>query len=224
MTDRPILFSGPMVKAIIAGTKTQTRRLAKFERRDDYTGNLMFSGIEANRLNDGVWALVSRGAGGCWNERTKYLHTYSPGDRLWVRETWGARGDGVWTIADARMHHDRIVYAADGGDGPWWPSIFMPREFSRLTLTVTDVRVQRLQDIPPSDVEAEGIGIPFHHRGSLHDPHRWKHDHFRPLWDSINGKRPGATWADNPWIVAVTFKPELRNIDDEPARQAEEAA
>lgn len=192
MTDRPILFSGPMVRAILAGTKAQTRRVMKPQPRvrpefDEETSSwVQFDG---DRIACSVRVL------------------YASGDRLWVRETW----------ADDEQFGG-IIYRADHkGDDPigngWRSSIHMPRIASRLTLTVTDVRVQRLQDISPDDVRAEGVEIPWHHIGDLHDPHRWKHDHFRPLWDSINGKKPVRTWADNPWVVAVSFRPELRNID-----------
>lgn len=239
MTDRPILFSAPMVRAILReiekpGTgKTMTRRLAKFERRDDYTGNLSSSGIEADNLSPGVWALASRGTGGCWNERTKPLRTYAPGDRLWVRETWRASGTDVWTIADARRRIApdlKIEYAADHHDNvwQWFPSIHMPREFSRLTLTVTGVKVERLQDITETDAIAEGVEqvgtTGYVIRGFDYDVAGLAHNNpitpFAKLWDSLNGKREGASWADNPWVVAVSFAPELRNIDAAPAERA----
>lgn len=208
MSDKPILFSAPMVRAIIREIehpgegKTQTRRVLKQQPRvmpefDEMTGSwLQFDGDEPVAETN---------------------VPYATGDRLWVRETWQAHGNGIWTIADARRRTSpnmKIVYKADGTHSDdWWPSIHMPREFSRITLTVTNVRVQRLQQISPEDVKAEGVEIPFHHIGDLHDPHRWKHDHFRPLWDGINGKRVGRSWRDNPWVVAVSFRPELRNID-----------
>jgi hypothetical protein len=230
MTDRPILFSGPMVRAILDGKKTQTRRVLKpqIETFDVAPGQPCAVDI-AWDVDDGkgrIWK-GSYQAGATkvgWKKGTGVLTTqtvpYAPGDRLWVRETWVASGTGVWNIAGARRHDapDQVIkYAADGGDPPWWPSIHMPREFSRITLTVTEVRVQRLQDISEDDAIAEGAmklvmegdGEAFyldHERGT----HRCG---FAGLWDHINGKREGANWDANPWVVAVSFAAEKRNID-----------
>lgn len=204
MTDRPILFSAPMVRALLSGAKTQTRRFA----------SAYAPGLHLDRVGPTGWQFT--GDGGL--PRVPYQPKYAPGDRLWVREAfsgpYGCRrlpprdwpvGAPIWRWADG-----------DPQDGDWTkpkPGMHMPRWASRLTLIVTDVRVQRLQDISPEDVEAEGIRIPGRHRGELHDPNRWKHDHFAPLWDSLNGKRPGCAWADNPWVCAVTFDAYRKNID-----------
>jgi len=245
---KPILFSAPMVRANIRevqhpGTgKTQTRHLAKWQHVEPGI-NLGFSGLSATRLRtndtpDGVWTLTSRGRGGCWNERAR-LRTFAVGDVLWVRETWMVCGDGVWTIADARMRmapHQRTIYAADatGADasGPWWPSIHMPREFSRLTLEVIGVKVERLQDISEEDCLAEGIyghhseelgctlysydtpgHVGFGCRTSITvRPAGWSAPRhaFLNLWDKVNG---AGAWDANPWVVAVTYRPHLMNVD-----------
>ncbi len=245
-TTRPILFSAPMVRAILAEVanpghgKTKTRRLARFIPRDDYTGNLLFSGIAADKVSEGVWALVSRGAGGCWNERTKPLRTFAVGDRLWVRETWavGKCGDDLSPSCLSRgfwMHDNGGVWCAAGGDpahpisprGKWRPGIHMPRWASRLTLEVTAVRIERLQDITEDDAKAEGAD-----RLVMDDECRFyldaeKGTHrcgFAGLWNHINGKRHGADWDANPWVVAITFTPHLVNVDAPAAQRAKETA
>lgn len=234
MADRPILFSAPMIRAILReiekpGTgKTQTRRVAKF--------------IEPH--GDDHWHIHNRGGGVmvvAEDDVPIYGPDYAPywvGDRLWVREAWTARMTHGWTIADARsrIYQEQILYRADRVDGidGWWPSIHMPREFSRVTLIVTDVRVQRLQDISEADTRAEGIqcraikcgdgvervlwfGVP-------QAGHEWSNGQgpiqaFADLWDSINNHRglcaddAPSGWTANPWIVAITFRPILANID-----------
>jgi hypothetical protein len=208
MTIRPILFSGPMIKALLAGRKTQTRRILRWKAEPGL--NLAFTGLSPERLRtngtpDGVWTLVSRGRGGCWEERAR-VNTYAPGDLLWVRETWSHTGTGVWKVGDIYHVVDgKLVYRADGDDGigGWFPAIHMPRMASRLTLVVTETRVQRLQEISEADAIAEGTP-------RMSDETR---EDFAALWTSINGKRAGATWADNPWIVAITFTVHHGNVD-----------
>jgi hypothetical protein len=130
-------------------------------------------------------------------------------------------------MADAKMTLHRfgksVIYRAT--DNPnsysWRPGIHMPRWASRLTLTVLDVRVQRLQDISEEDAIAEGIGSNPVQEGTWIDyPERtsaagWSDPRksFRSLWDSINGRREGASWNDNPWVVALSFCVERKNID-----------
>ena len=212
MTDRPIIFSAPMVRALLDGRKTQTRRIIKKAAAID--------------------ALAVFGPQFLMLPGNNDLVGFAPGDRLWVREAWSAIMTGGWTIADARrrMFSEKIVYRADGhghedGDG-WWPSIHMPREFSRLTLIVTDVRVQRLQDISEADAVAEGVKqvsctFPpmqgctraLRQRQIYEWPGGWSVDAvpaYRALWNSIHG--PDA-WGENPWVCAVTFKVHRKNID-----------
>lgn len=232
MTDRPIIFSGAMVRALLAGTKTQTRRLVKW--RDVEPGlNLAFSGLTPTKLRtngtpDGEWRLMSRGAGGCWQERAK-LTTPWPRDRLWVRETWAHDGADLDTVrrgveSDGPVHGPYFRATATEFDATslrWRPAIHMPRWASRLTLTVTDVRVQRLQEISEADAIAEGVRKNPVQDGTWVDYPEgtsaagWLSPQasFRKLWNTINGQRPGAAWANNPWIVALTFTVETRNID-----------
>ncbi|WP_390264360.1 hypothetical protein [Halodurantibacterium flavum] len=133
---------------------------------------------------------------------------YAPGDRLWVREAWTARMTHGWTIADARsrMYQEEILYRADGHESidGWWPSIHMPREFSRLTLIVTDVRVQRLEEISRGDAMEEGC--PHANMAEGPDPRSW----FSSLWNSLHGPE---AWKANPWVAALTFTVHRCNID-----------
>lgn len=191
MADRPILFSGPMVRALIEGRKTQTRRVI---------------------------------ADGTTGEAPSISPRYAVGDRLWVRETWTARMTHGWTIADARsrMYQEEILYRADGHESidGWWPSIHMPREFSRITLISTSVRMQRLQEISEVDCIEEGacvisipgtIGDPLVETPEPHvyaTPRKW----YRELWDSLNADR-GYGWDTNPWVIAVSFDVRRGNID-----------
>ncbi|KWT70720.1 Phage-related protein [Hyphomicrobium sulfonivorans] len=210
---KPILFSAPMVRAILreieqpGAGKTQTRRISKKQ--------------------DWPEKVVRR-----WPRQTACV-PYAPGDMLWVRETCAAleahdgvdciryEADQVWqpiandavaSCAWVDLHH----YGKKRGANV--PSIHMPRWASRITLEVTDVRVERLQDIHEADAIAEGLiklpatgryvvgkGEQYLERSSLaaRTAYAW-------LWDDING--PGA-WDANPWVVAVSFKPHLINVD-----------
>ncbi len=186
MKERPILFSAPMVRAILAGTKTQTRRVVKDP------------GLPC--ATDAQQRDCIRRAIGCPYGQ--------PGDRLWVREAWGVYDQGFDTAEESAF----VVYRADT-DRPdpkrWRPSIHMPRWASRITLEITDVRVQRLQDISEADADAEVFGGGFPHvvlpelfpdadaAGGLSIP-----ECFRVLWESING---AGSWETNPWVWALTF-------------------
>jgi hypothetical protein len=134
-----------------------------------------------------------------------------PGDRLWVREAhyivgefrevfYRATSDSSFTANDRQAGRAPLVWS-----GPWKPSIHMPRWASRITLTVTDVRVHRVQEISHDDAVAEGACI-FPHSMSAQK-------RFRELWDSLNATR-GCGWDANPWVVALTFTAEQRNIDE----------
>ncbi|QRY69151.1 hypothetical protein JVX98_13080 [Ensifer sp. PDNC004] len=226
MADRPILFSGPMVRALLAGRKTQTRRLVNFpgvEKVMDFVKVATDKdGRPVYEMKDAAGSFMSRPAG-----KGLVDYHFSPrigvGDRLWVRETWSHTGDHDFSISEARMSpFGYAIYQADDNpDYPhakFWPSIHMPREFSRLTLIVTDVRVERLQSISEADALAEGAE-PSKHPGMdggamvLTDvpgvtvsPGVW----YRWLWDEINGK---GAWKANPWVVAYTFRVIKQNID-----------
>ena len=231
MVDRPILFSAPMVRALLDGRKTQTRRVAKITA---IMGNKVaihppeeLIELEAGEFQRGVMHYASTGA-----LSGPYNIGFAMGDRLWVREAW-ARTNNVnnqsnWPgrpcLCLCETHcQEVVIYRADGpwewcdDDGfstersLWKPSIHMPRWASRLTLTVTDVRVERLQDISEADAIAEGALLPW----SGFDPSsdtRTARAEFKFLWDSINC--PGA-WEANPWVVVVGFTVGQHNIDAE---------
>lgn len=197
MKERPILFSGPMVRAILEGRKTQTRRLVKPQ--PSYVIDFQCRTYQPALVDRHGEMYPGPEVFGFYNEEHGWKCPYgAPGDRLWVRETW------------APMLGGGIVYAADysperlkekDGHGFWKPSIFCRREASRLTLEIVSVRVERLQDITEADAIAEGCsdsmmvdGVPM-----------WCSavEKYGELWDTING--PGS-WAANPWVWVVEFK------------------
>ena len=195
MKERPILFSGPMVRAILDGTKTQTRRVLK---------------------QKAVTAAGIRGILGGTGPAFGPCPYGEPGDRLWVRETWGLAWfdrDGDVNDWAAPIPHSRpggvgVPFAADEGASHfddrgfrWRPSIHMPRWASRIALEITDVRVERLQSISTTEAMAEGAEPRPVAGGHLSYTHG-----FRVLWDNINGARDGASWDSNPWVWAITFK------------------
>jgi hypothetical protein len=228
MTDRPIIFSAPMVRALLNGRKTQTRRIISADIPDGHF-------VEHCHFCASGWGLWERGpwasGGRCTCREVKGIR-FREGDRLWVRENWTACGTGVWTIADARTwiaSDQKLYFAADEGNPTylkWWPSIHMPREFSRLTLVVTDVRVERLQDISEADVLAEGIDPLDNQFVSSFDRYertgsgggqcveasevRTRRPAFERLWNSINGTD---AWGANPWVAAVSFTVHRANVD-----------
>ncbi len=180
MKEHPILFKGDMVRAILAGRKTETRRIIK-PQPDEH---------------------------GYWKHREGHmvhncdLHLCCPygqaGDRLWVRETWTKRADG------------NIAYKA--GPYPmdvkhdickWKPSIHMFRKYSRITLEITKISVERVQDITDGSVAKEGIDWSSTQIGNKHRSPAI--DKFASLWDSINKKR-GYPWESNPWVWVIKFK------------------
>ena len=210
MKERPILFSGEMVKAILDGRKTMTRRVIK-----------MVPGIlEANYKGD-ILPLPSlvEAYKKAWLTACPFGQ---PGDRLWVRETF-LENMGETTVqrwektypylkaleewAHWRELKLRVGHPWIGGDGRprsgvrKLPSILMPRHASRITLEITAVRVERLKDITVTDAQAEGV-TPLGVKG---DGRRWRAA-FRELWDSINAKRKALGWDANPWVWVISFR------------------
>ena len=267
MKERPILFSGPMVRAILDGSKTQTRRVAKeFNGMPNLDGILRRyphqNGCPYGAPGDQEWrtghitasgwyyvrGLLDESIGGdtravwvnpewfTWgfsqdddpesigldtNITPENVQWKSAGDRLWVRETWQHNiGNGPPIIYRADHGAAQSVYEADLATGAWkvavsgWrPSIFMPRAASRILLEITDVRVQRLQEISDEDARAEGIeysegySVRQHAHVGLAEgdwiPNAPPIPSFRSLWDTIHG--PGS-WDANPWVWAITFQ------------------
>ncbi len=206
MTDRPIIFSAPMVRALLDGRKTQTRRVLGNSGPGRGRSNIFSA-----RIGWSDSYVLDPGNAG-WRERDT---PYAPGDRLWVREAFVRYYE--LDECDMRVGPLKIAYRADGGfrwldadtdefrdSPPWKPSIHMPRWASRLTLLVTDVSVQRLQEISRGDAMEEGF--PFANMADGPNPRDW----YRDLWNSIHG--PDA-WDRNPWVAAISFETHRCNID-----------
>lgn len=224
MTVKPILFSGPMVRAILAGRKSQTRRvLCAADPSDDAPEGYRDFPPPYVAFGFPVYEDVESGA------VFRFSRSHAIGDLLWVREAWAPldacthNDPGSQALADRGFY--RADYLVDCGDvSRWHPSIFMPRWASRLTLRVTDVRVQRVQEISEADAVAEGIERLKSRRG-FYDPTKskgvvhlgeyfdWATDAFGVLWDSLNAKR-GYGWDENPWVAAYTFEVIHQNVDE----------
>jgi hypothetical protein len=210
MTDKPILFSAPMVRALLAGNKTQTRRVLKGAWQNALEGhdrvktwfappNVPKEGIPNLWAQSGIWAEKHGPRGGYI--RFLGFAPYRPGDLLWVREAFTKTPAGISYAADG------VTHFGAGGRLKVTPSMFMPRWASRITLEVTGVKVERLQDIKGADIIAEGSrcqGCFDTGRSACMDGGCFAaRDAFRALWNSING--PGA-WEANPWVAAYTFR------------------
>ena len=221
MADLPIIFSAPMVRALLDGRKTQTRRVIKPQPEVAENGSWRWKLPRGVSAGSHITSLPDVLARWC---------TYTPGDRLYVREAWTARMTHGWTIAHARsrLYQEEILYRADGHESidGWWPSIHMPREFSRLTLTVTNVRVQQLQDISRHDALAEGVEMETADPPFYYVPGIWPHSltavgieepggrhaerSFAKLWNNLHGPE---AWDANPWVAAYSFTVQRGNID-----------
>ncbi|WP_288099814.1 hypothetical protein [Pseudomonas sp.] len=223
--ERPILFSAPMVRAILEGRKTVTRRAVRAGfNPEDLEGTL--SASECRKLCRELPQHFG----------ASYFCPYGqPDDRLWVRETWGVishdfdeHGNMIdWEpdrpaspIREMRFgqgyYSGHVIYRADGevawagdddggGDdrSAWKPSIHMPRVASRILLEITDVRVERLQDISRADIRAEGLQCPPELASDDVSPNYrdWYPAAWRELWESTGG-----SWDANPWVWVVEFK------------------
>lgn len=207
MRERHIDFDGHSVRAILAGAKSQTRRVVtvpwhKRTRALPYEPYWIDSDGELKFCDEY----------GDYHPMSDFVSPYgAPGDRLWVRETWrpiGALSECAGP-GDLEFRSDLVGEDADAdyciGDR-WRSPLFMPRWASRLLLEITSVRVEWLKGITEEDAIAEGcIGHPVDgHAGfpiGLSPV-----DEFRSGWDQINGKKPGRSWADNPWVWVISFR------------------
>ena len=221
MADRPILFSAPMVLALLEGRKTQTRRVLKLSGRlPDFCGG-------RGDINDptcwgwedcdhGEWVTLEKEPVQRMGWRD-WRGAYASGDRLWVKEAW--RTNAMWdhlapsklTEVSRQSGRVSVMYEVGGAlpnscdradAGRYRHALFMPRWASRLTLTVTDVRVERLQDISEADAVAEGVETGLGADGPVAE--------YETLWSHIHG--PDA-WDENPWVCALTFEVRRGNID-----------
>lgn len=221
--ERPILFSGPMVRSILDGRKTQTRRVLRPQPAlETRTGRESMCWRPPHAKLSGrpnvdqacgptpccSWnpEVMETGAAGI----TAFCPHGQPGDRIWVRETWLPRAEGTQAIY--RADYSDVEAAGLAGmysDRGWRPSIFMPRWASRITLELTDVRVERLQQITEADAIAEGapcIDNPDHDPGDpMDDPPQTHLAGFIDLWQKLNGPR-GFGWDVNPWVWVISFR------------------
>lgn len=233
MKERPILFSGPMVRAILDGRKTVTRRAIKHQPDVPVTDAIPRRNYPHGPATvDWYWRPQHGHLNGVPSHGWDFKCPYGePGDRLWVRETWmDLRGTGVEHRPTPTSPLQRYAYAADCppesyADAArkdfglkWKPSIHMPRAASRILLEITDVRVERLQDGDgetsfESRYLVEGINSIHHGDGEYYyhafesepGPGNWidPFDAWRELWESINGAE---SWAANPWVWVVEFR------------------
>lgn len=196
MKERPILFNTEMVRAVLDGRKSQTRRVIK-PQPDHRHRDVVFE-EKRNKLIE--YSMIS----GCWNEVVEHKCPYGkPGDRLWVRETWAIDPveKGVWFKADE--------FWTEANSPKWKPSIHMPRKYSRINLEITNIRVERVNDITSYDMVREGVPDSVRQIdlfGAEGDEIRKiKIIPFRIFWGSINKSR-GYGWDVNPWVWVVEFK------------------
>lgn len=221
MTDVPIIFSAPMVRAWLAGRKTMTRRLAWGE---------PFAIDLGDYEPRTTWKTIERKDDTPLFAKATLWQRVQPGDRLWVREAIGRRPFGGYATNGA----EEIYYAADGDEGesiteeagfdiaPWWNNkgkltpIHMPRWVSRLTLVVTATKVEPLQEISEADAMAEGTQLSETIRGRQvwHASHRAA---FAALWTNLHGAE---SWQVNPEVVALTCRVIKQNIDKLPKENA----
>lgn len=226
MKERPILFSAPMVRAILEGRKTQTRRLVKRElKHPGWTDYHLFG--PSNNNPDATYKIIECGPDypDDSDDQVKCPYADRPGDRLWVRETWqhsnfpfGPYDQDANVFYRADYFND--PHGPDGEKSPegkyrhWNPSIHMPRSASRINLQITGVRVERLQDISYEDAVAEGMydpttAAPFPHQSGETVAQYARRTGFpqrsyRTLWEELNGS---GSWDVNPWVWVIEFQP-----------------
>ena len=216
---KPIIFNTEMVKAILDGRKTVTRRVIK----PQPLGRIAY--IMAG-YKHGLWGYPGSDTYKYWGDEWKKPEGLSSEesnrhwappchteDILYVRETWGdyrectEDGGGVYVLyradypdgAKQVTHPNGIVYELP----KWHPSIHMPKEAARIFLRVTDVRVEQLQDMKMSDIQAEGV-VPVSVNGGQWQ--QWQMDYMKPVWDKTIKNRGCYGWEANPWVWVISFK------------------
>lgn len=200
MAEKPILFNTEMIKAILEGRKTQTRRIIKPQPKESHIYKLGFVICSGNKLEVGKFAWGTNEHGGIMS---KARPPYQIDDTLWVRETW-CKGT-------ARDGGSKTIYKADIEDllqpmHAWKPSIHMPRSAARIFLKVTDVRVEQLQDITIDGIEQEGILLSFPIVKLIDSEHLKR---FINIWDStidMKNHWMDYSWGANPWVWVIEFE------------------
>ena len=220
MKETGLMFKAPLVRAILSGQKTQTRRVVKWS--DLQKGlNLGFSGLRAAKTANG-WVLESDSRSSSeWRCKPTLCPMGQPGDRIYIRETWQHANFPLGPYQDETPVFYRADYLDDphGPDGEkspegkyrhWSPAIHMPKAAARIWLEVTGVRVERLQDISKEDVAAEGVVIERPRSFAMYGCSAQERDdmlkraalgQFKVLWESTGGD-----WAANPWVWVIDFK------------------
>lgn len=209
--EKPILFSGPMVRAILQGSKSQTRRVINPQPTHfhKFGGHAL---VPCKSKPEGTPPPT------CGDEiECRYGYV---GGRLWVRETWAhladlrTRDPGTAALASRCFYRADYPTGLNHDDNPaedlkWRPSIFMPRNLSRLSLEITDVRVERLQEITGRDAFKEGCNARMADGQLAHagDHPSYSISEFHQGWNKLNAKR-GYSWESNPWVWVISFKPE----------------
>jgi len=215
MKDHPILFSGEMVRAILAGKKEQTRRIIKEIKSPLWVVEEVRPDLGYSASMGNIWA------GFRFNENPQGSLSYfkclfgKPGDLLWVREKWAfVKGEPT----NINSEKATVYYEADRkykvvgcqssaqNDGKWirWrPSIHMPKIFSRISLEIIDIQVERLQDISDEDVKAEGVEMPHNELFPMINAEDKLKAEFQRLWNSVNG---AGVWGSNPYVWKIIFK------------------
>lgn len=193
MKERPILMSAPMIRALLAGKKTQTRRIIRPQPEIVDRINVRWTKYGQMGPDHYLRDIAAR-----------FWCPYGQaGDRFWVRETWA--GDELCGTVYRADHPNADIKAGDLDDGDqqlrrWCPSIYMPRWASRITLEIIKVRVEQLQAIGTADIKAEGVPIAL--EGTTCAEFGYERRLYRELWDSINGK---GAWDVNPWVWVIEF-------------------
>ena len=204
MKSRPILFKDEMVRAILESRKMQTRRIVKFPHENPLGmwEPMTIGGPKGGRLSNGA-TIPEQAAMGHTRTGDVITSPYGqPGDRFWVREAFRLCAEADETKPSDADEAYRVWYEADAphqpGFGKLRPSMFMPRWASRITLEITGVRVERLQDISDEDALSEGV---YPTKTGVY-PGAPKAA-FCELWESINGPD---SWKENPWVWCITFR------------------
>lgn len=201
--ERPLLFSAPMVRALLKGTKTQTRRRVKLDRWMVTAGMSLVGATRDPGMGDGEYLKVPNIADG--TRHRLYCPYGVPGERLWVKETCFDNDNGGEWIYRADGEFDDQFEMVEG-DPKWTPSIHCPRRASRILLEITEVRVERLRDISGCDCLAEGVEVDTYDvvgPGAIAMRTVRALNAYRALWDEING---AGAWAANPWVWVLTIR------------------
>lgn len=196
MAIKPILFNTEMVRAILEGRKSCTRRLVKPQPDEKHTYPLGFVTDSTEKKEVGCFGFAANEYGGSI-QYVKPPYRYAPGDILYVRETWKKAPKGYYYYEDWQRNDIADVTK-------WKPSIYMPKEAARIWLKVTDVRVERLQEITIDGIRNEGLSSMAVHAGDMEIAmEEWKN-----LWNSTI-KKPDINhygWDANPWVWVIEFE------------------